>query len=166
MGVTIELADRTEDECSCCGGRLIRLTRFVHRDGAAHAVYYGDFSPDHPERSVRVVLSMGEWAGWDGGKAPAARVAFALRIRATEAEFQVMVVDAVESPWHDVKALGKMLNRKNALAHPWIQEVFHITDHIVTQDRDVKEYLEGQDGGRRVRRVVSHRRGRRGTRRK
>ena len=144
MGLTIELADRTEEECSCCGGRLIRLTRFVHRDGAAHAVYYADFSPDHPERSVRVALSLGEWAGWDGGKAPTARLAFALRMRATDAEFQVMVVDAVESPWHDVKALGKMLNRKSALAHPWIQEVFHITDHIVTQDRDVKEYLEGQ----------------------
>jgi hypothetical protein len=145
--ITIELADRIEDACSCCCGRLIRLTRFVHRDGAAHAIYYADFSPDHPQRSVRVALSLGAWGGWEGGKVPPERVAFALRIRVNEAEFQVGVVDAAESRLHDVKALGRMLKRKKALAHPWIQEVFHITDHMVTQDRDLKEYLEGAETG-------------------
>jgi hypothetical protein len=144
MGViTIELADRVEDQCSCCGGRLIRLTRFVHADGDAHAVYYAAFSPDHAERSVRVALSLGAWGGWNGGRVPKKRVAFALHIRATEAEYQTTVVDAEESPWQGVKTLGKMLDRKSALVHPWIQEVFHIADHIVTEDRDVKEYLEG-----------------------
>jgi hypothetical protein len=146
--ITIELADRIEDQCSCCGGRLVRLTRFVHADGEAHAVYYADFSPDHPERHVRVALSLGGWGGWDGGRVPKKRVAFALRIQATEAEYQTTVVDALASPWHDVKALGKMLDRESALAHAWIQEVFHITDHIVTEDREVKEYLEGQSRGR------------------
>lgn len=148
MGITIELADRIEDQCSCCGGRLIRLTRMVHRDGAAHAVYYADFSPDHSPRSVRVALSLGQWDGWDGEKVPAKRVAFALRLRATAAEFQVSVDDAVQSPWQDVKVLGKMLDREKALAHPLIQEVFHITDHIVEQDADVKVYLEGQIRGK------------------
>src|SRR5262245_51207018 len=91
MGViTIELADGIEHNCSCCGGRLIRLTRFVYADGDAHAVYYADFSPNHAEHSVRVALSLGGWGGWewDGGRVPKKRVAFALRIRANEAEYQ------------------------------------------------------------------------------
>ena len=32
-----------------------------------------------------------------------------------------------------------MLDRKEALKHPWIKEVFHITDHIVEEDKDVAE---------------------------
>jgi hypothetical protein len=56
------------------------------------------------------------------------------------------------SPWHDVKALGKMLDRKKALAHPWLREVFHVVEHIVREDPDVRKYLEGQ--GRKRRRLV------------
>jgi hypothetical protein len=47
------------------------------------------------------------------------------------------------SPWNGAKSLGKKLNREKALAHPWIQALFHIADHIVTEDRDVKDYLDG-----------------------
>ena len=154
--ITIELAERVEDECSCCGGRLIRLTRFVHADGA-HAVYYAAFSPGSSERSVRVLLSVGAWGGWDGGRIPKKRVAFAFCIQTTGSEYQTTIVDAVESPWYGVKILGKILNRKNALAHPWIQEVFHIADHIVTDDRDVKEHLDGSGGGRPARRKTRKR---------
>jgi len=37
-----------------------------------------------------------------------------------------------------------MLNRAEALAHPRIQEVFHVTDHMVLEDPDLKEHLEKQ----------------------
>jgi hypothetical protein len=141
MGViTIELADRIQgDPCPCCGGQTTRLTRFVYSDGDAHAVYYAAYSDNHPERFVSVALSLGEWG--EKGR-PKDRVAFALRIRAVETEFQVMVVDAEESPWADAGFLGRMLDRKEALKHPWIKEVFHITDHIVTEDEDVRGYLD------------------------
>jgi hypothetical protein len=148
MGIiAIELADRIEDQCSCCRGRLIRLTRFVSVDGNAHAVYYADFSPDHADGCVRVILSLGAWGGWDGGKVPKKRAAFAFEIGATDAEYQTTVVDARESPWQDVKELGRLLDRKTALAHPWIKEVFRIADRIVELDSDVRGYLDRNGPG-------------------
>jgi hypothetical protein len=143
MGViTFEFADRIDEPCSCCGGRTTRLTRFVYSDGDAHAVYYASFSDNHPERTVSVVLSLGEWGE---GSTEENRIAFALRIRSNKDQYQVMVVDSAQSPWNDAPILGRMLDRKAALKHPWIKEVFHITDHIVTEDADVKTYLDVED---------------------
>jgi hypothetical protein len=140
MGViSIEFADRSEgDLCPCCGGRTTRLTRFVYSDGDAHAVYYGAFSDNHPNRYVSIAVSLGEWGE---GATPAGRICFSLRIRSTNTEYQVTVVDAEESPWQDVAYLGRMLDREEALGHPWLKEVFHITDHIVEEDRDIRQYL-------------------------
>jgi hypothetical protein len=142
MGVlTIELADKVESEpCPCCGGRTTSLTRFVYSDGDAHAVYYASFSDKHTDRIVSVALSLGEWGE---GSTPEDRVAFALRIRLVASDYQVMVCDAKQSLWHDATFLGRMLDRKEALKHPWIKEVFHITDHIVTEDPAVRDYLDG-----------------------
>jgi hypothetical protein len=44
-------------------------------------------------------------------------------------------------PWSDADFLGRMLSRDEALRHPWLQEVFHITDHIASDDPDVREYF-------------------------
>jgi hypothetical protein len=143
MGViTIEFAEIIAgDPCPCCGGRTTRLTRFVYSDGDAHAVYYAAFSDKHTERVLSALVSLGEWG--EGSK-PTDRVAFAVSIRATEADYRVTVVDATKSLWHDAKFLGRMLDRKAALKHRWIKEVFHITDHIVTEDEVVQDYLNGK----------------------
>jgi hypothetical protein len=142
MGViTIEFADRNVgDPCPCCGGQTTRFTRFVYSDGDAHAVYYAAFSDNHPDHRVSVAVSLGEWGE---GATPEDRVAFALRIRPAKDEYQVMVVDAAESLWKDASFLGRMLDREEALRHPWIKEVFHISDHIVTDDEEVRSYLDG-----------------------
>jgi hypothetical protein len=44
------------------------------------------------------------------------------------------VIDASESPWKNAKVIGRILDRVEALAHPLIDEVFHITDHMVEDD--------------------------------
>jgi hypothetical protein len=143
--LTIEFADAVRGEpCPCCGGRTTRLTRFVYCDGDAHGVYYAAYSNKHSDRAVSVAVSLGEWGE---GSTKADRVAFALQIRAAEDEYQVMVVDKAESPWSDAAFLGKMLDRKKALRHRWIKEVFHVTDHIVTEDAEVKKYLDGKKLG-------------------
>jgi hypothetical protein len=147
MGViSIEFADKVEGEpCPCCGGRTTHLTRFVYSNEEAHAVYYAAFSDKHEERMVSVLVSLGEWGGWDKEEAPNNRVAFALRIRLAAAEYQMMVTDATKSSWHDATFLGRMLSRQEALKHPWLQEAFHIADHIVTEDQEVQDYLDGTD---------------------
>jgi hypothetical protein len=102
-------------------------------------VYYAAFSDNHPDRYVSVIVSLGEWGE---GSQPSDRVAFGLRIRAAKAEYQVMVIDAGATQWGDVDLLGRMLTRKQALKHRWLKEAFHISDHIVMEDQDVKAYLD------------------------
>ena len=137
--LTIEFEPPKESApCECCGGRTTRLTRFVHSEGDAYAIYYALFSDSHPGRAVSVTVSIGEWGE---GSTPEQRVAFALELRSTDSQYQVGVVDSEKSPWREASFIGRTLDRVEALAHPRIKEVFHITDHIVTEDEPVHAYL-------------------------
>jgi hypothetical protein len=126
------------DPCECCGGHTVRLTRFVQSDGAAYAVYHAMFTDNHKDGYVSVLISIGEWAD-DAPRSQ--RMAFYVQIRVVRDAFQVGVRDAVDSPWGDVDILGPTLDRAEALAHPRIKEVFHITDHIVSEDSPIIEFL-------------------------
>lgn len=137
--LTIEFEPPVESApCECCGGRTTRLTRFVRSDGDAYAIYYALFSDGHPGRAVSVTVSIGEWGE---GSTPDQRVAFALELRATDSQYQVGIVDADQSPWREATFIGRTLDRGEALAHPRIKDVFHITDHIVVEDKPVNAYL-------------------------
>jgi hypothetical protein len=87
---------------------------------------------------VEAVVSIGEWGE---GTGPRDRVAFPLRLRAAETEYQVTVVNAAESPWHGVDLLGRMLDREEALVHGRLAEVFHVTDHMVVDDHAIRDHL-------------------------
>ena len=127
--------------CQCCGGTTTWLTRFVYSDGDAFAVYYAAFSDEHPEREIKIAVGIGEW----GDEAtPDERRSFALLMRETDTEFAVTVTDAAESPWRGSEIIGPMLDRKEALAHPRISDVFHITDHMITDDPEIRAYFERQ----------------------
>src|SRR5512143_2168351 len=125
--IEIELGPRSEKQCSCCGGITTTLTRFVHRDGDAHAVYFASFAELHPEAVVTVLLGLGEWGE---GSTRDQRLAFGLRIWLEGKQFQVGVVDAGDLGWPEPSLLGRRLSRAEALGHPWIKEVFHLSDHI------------------------------------
>lgn len=137
--LTIEYEPAKESEpCPCCGGKTTSLTRFVHKDGDAHAIYYAKFSDSHSERVVVATVSLGEWGE---GTTPEHRVAFALELRSDKDNFKVSVIDAENSPWREAKIIGRTLSRNEALAHPLVKEAFHITDHMVSEDTPIKEYL-------------------------
>jgi len=140
LSIEFEPANQSEP-CKCCGGLTTSLTRFVYNDGDAYAVYYAKFSNIHPERVVVATVSLGEWGE---GSTPEHRVAFALELRTIENEYQVGLIDAQFSPWQDAKTIGRTLNREEALAHPLVKEAFHVTDHIVTDDVPIREYLNAK----------------------
>jgi hypothetical protein len=71
------------------------------------------------------------------------RLAFPLRVRSAESEYQVTVVDSDASPWKEVTLLGRMLDRAEALDHECLTEVFHISDHMMRDDQALREYLNG-----------------------
>lgn len=111
------------------------LTRFVYKDGDAFAIYYACFSSSHPERIVDAVVSIGDW-GID--TEPVNRCAFAVRIRSGTESYEVMLTDAGSCRWSDVDLLGRKLSRDEARAHHWVDDVFHITDHMCADDAQVK----------------------------
>jgi hypothetical protein len=140
----IEFEPPSISRCSCCGGRITRLTRFVSQDGDAYAVYYAKFSEHHAERYVDLLVSTGEWAD---DAPPSGRFSFYLRIYATATNYQTTVYDAAQSPWGKVDIFGRTLDREEALKHPRIEEVFHICDHIVREDTPVIDFLSETSKG-------------------
>jgi hypothetical protein len=136
--IEIEFEEPTIDKCNCCGSNIVRLTRFVYQNDDAFAVYYAKFVTGHDEKIVYGLISLGDWGE---GAEPKDRLAFPFRIWLKENDFQVGLVDREDSPWKDVEYLGQILDRKDALLHHWIKDVFHITDHMVEDDKLIVNYF-------------------------
>ena len=128
--------------CKCCGGTSTTVTRFVYKDGNAYAAYFARVSDNHPEKLVSILVGLGEWGE---GTTEVERRSFALEMRQGAEGFHVRVVDATASQWPNSKVLGRTLDRDEALADPGIAEVFHITDHMVTDDAVIREYFKQPD---------------------
>lgn len=132
----IEFCEPTFYDCDCCGHRTTKLTRFVTRNGAAFAAYYAHFSNGPRHDDVQLLAGFGTWGEHS---APEDRTAIAFRIWNTEDSFNVGLMDA--DHW-ETDYLGRRLSREEALASPWRQEVFDLSDHIVECDRPIIEYLK------------------------
>ena len=136
--IEIEFEELQIKICDCCGQEIVTLTRFVHQDDSAFAIYYVKFTRGHSPKVAYGLIGLGEW----GDEAePKDRLAFPFRIWTNETNYQVGLVDADESPLSHVTYLGQILNRDEGLKHEWIKDVFHITDHIVTDDKIVIDYF-------------------------
>lgn len=127
--------------CPDCGGQTTELTRFVSSDDEPFAVYYARYVEGHEKREVIATVSVGDWSE---ESPPDGRVAFALRLWTTPEQGNVSVLDAADSPWRDVEVIGRTLDRQEALAHPRLADVFHVTDHIFDEDVPIREYLSGE----------------------
>lgn len=136
----IEFETPRQSQCTCCGNTTVQLTRFVYQDENAYAVYYAAFTPTHADKVVSVLAGLGEWG--DDTKGPQSRVAFALEIRVAGGQYQVGLIDAAHSPWAHVSFLGRILDRDEALRRPLAGDVFHLSDHIVAEDREITGYFE------------------------
>ncbi len=129
------------DPCDCCGGRTVSLTRFVTEEGGAFAIYYIRFSETHADRPALATVSIGDW-----GESASSdqRHAFAMEL----APEGIRVIDASESPWNETQLIGRTLDRDEALVHPRIKDVFHITDHMYLEDPEFKAYLDRMNSDR------------------
>jgi hypothetical protein len=137
--IEIEFETPEKETCECCGSESTRLTRFVYQDDDAFAVYYAKFTEGHDDKVLYGLIGLGEWG--DDDKGPESRTAFAFRIWLNSDNYQVGIVQADESPWSHVTFLGRILSREDALNHEWIKDVFHITDHMVTDDQEIVNYF-------------------------
>jgi hypothetical protein len=137
----IEFEEPATSVCDCCGGQTTRLTRFVTQDGDAFAVYYASFSKSHPEKGLVGIVSLGEWGQEE---IPESRVAFAFEMWADETNYNVGILDADRSHWADAEIIGRKLSREAALQHEWLEEVFHITDHMTDDDPEIIAFFDGE----------------------
>lgn len=135
--IEIEFEEPLNDICDCCGNTMVRLTRFVYEDDYAFAIYYIRFTKDHDDKDVLGLISLGEWGT---NEIPESRTSFLFRLWFDKGNYGVSILDGEESPWN-ARILGKILQREEAINHPWIKDVFHITDHIVKDDQEVIRYL-------------------------
>jgi hypothetical protein len=135
----IEFEEPTKSVCECCQNITTNLTRFVYRDNDAFAVYYVQFTQGHSEKRLSGIIGLGEWG--DDSIGPEARVAFPFEIWLNGDNFQIGLADAIDSPWSHVTFFGRILDRKEALTHEWINDVFHITDHMVVDDKEIANHF-------------------------
>ena len=144
-GLEIEFSPPNRDgPCPCCGGTTVRLTRFVYRNGDAHAVYFATYSNNHENHEIAMLVSLGEWGD---GSDPTQRVAFYCRVRPTDTSYEVMLGDGGSSPWGDAEVVGKLLSQAEARVHPWKASAFEILDEAVLSDRHLKGYLKRVECG-------------------
>ena len=59
--IEIEFEEPSIKKCDCCGQQVVTLTRFVHKDGDAFAVYYANFTRGHTDKVVNGIIGLGEW---------------------------------------------------------------------------------------------------------
>jgi hypothetical protein len=137
--IEIEFEEPTKSTCDCSGGITTNLTRFVYKDSDAFAIYYLTFSDNHPDAAIVGIISIG---GWSTDDIPPERVAFPFKLWQNEENYNVGITDADESPWKGVEILGRVLDREKSLLHPWIVDVFHITDHITADDKEVINFFK------------------------
>jgi hypothetical protein len=137
--IEIEFNEPIKNKCECCGYESTTLTRFVYSNGNAHSVYYIKFTENHDDKFAFGVISLGDWGI---NEIPEHRFAFPFEIRMDDDNFQIGMVNKENSPWSNVELLGEFLDRKESLEHEWIDEVFHITDHILTEDKIVLDYFQ------------------------
>ena len=136
--IKIEFEEPKQEKCECCGNTATRLTRFVYQDGDAFAVCYVLFTDGHEDKVAYSLIGLGEWG--EGGE-PEMRTAVAVNIWDNDENWAITVTDKEESPWNHVEFLGNIVNREEALRHPWIKDVYHIVDHIVVEDQPVIEFF-------------------------
>ena len=135
--IEIEFEKPEIEICECCGKETFKLTRFVYKDEDAFAIYYIKFTKDHDEKIATGIISIGDW---DTDEVPRNRFSFPFKIGMKENNFQIGLIDRDECPWNN-ELLDKILDRNEALKHPWINEVFYITDHILADDKVVIDYF-------------------------
>lgn len=142
----IEASPTWRGTCNCCGFPMTRLDRTVRLDGRTVAHYHAEFT-EHPKHPPVVMLDLTlEHTEGESGSEERLRFPITLRFHEGRDAFAVRLHEAASWPWRDTaaeKLLGKLIDRKDALAHPRIQEVYSLMNLVVENDMPIRQYLLG-----------------------
>jgi hypothetical protein len=119
--------------CADCGLEVPHITGYVLDADGPRAVYFASCH-SHAERAVRIDVILGTW----GSDPPAEdHVTFSCELRPTGA----MALDGPLTLSEIRPALGKVLTRTEALAHPLAADFWAVVDLIATEDPAVANGL-------------------------
>lgn len=115
-----------ENPCATCGGTNRLMHGYVYEDEYAHGIYFLEWCDgDHPNRIARLTIGLGAFG--DGTDA-SDRNSFCIEWRAEGMRL-------AEEPARDrPELLGAFLPRDIALNVPNVDQLWHVADHIVTDD--------------------------------
>lgn len=112
--------------CSGCGSEFPHITGFVLDELGPRAVYFASCHT-HVDGAARLDVVLGTW----GSDPPADdHVTFSCELRSTGA----MVLDAPQTLSGIRPALGTVLSRSDALAHPLVEEFWAVVDLVASED--------------------------------
>src|SRR5437763_5202650 len=132
LTVAFAIEDRTVRlrECPDCTRPYEHITGFVVNDGVAHSIYYAACH-GHPEHEVWLDMVLGTW-GKDNGDD---HVTFSCQVRREGAA----AVDSTVAVAGESDLFGRKLTRAEALAHPWIADVWAVVDALLELDETIGE---------------------------
>ena len=137
----LELAERIDMiECDKCGTPYRRVYGTIYEDEQGLGIYSADLHTK--EHDLRVLPALG-MRYWDAKADAWATCSCTIEVWPTDAEYQMAVRDAAASPYRDGHLMGRVLDREELLARPERDGVFHMADHIVTDDPRVRSHLDG-----------------------
>ena len=142
MGIiSLEIGEaRQPTVCECCGAAIESTHGFIYRDDDAFAVYQAAWCIGHPENQVNARIEIG--GDWGDRDSRPEHTFFGLLIFQTPDETKFSMIEADESMWPPNGDEGQLLSRDAALSHPLKPEIFHIAEHIASEDVLIKTFLD------------------------
>lgn len=137
----IEFEEPQFEKCNCCNAKITRMTRFVYQDNEAFAYYYAKFEDHSNPKIAECLVVLCEWD--ENNDKIIKKTGFPLKIWEKDDNFNITLTNKDESPWKNIPEV-EILDREQSLNHPQKSDVFHITDHIVTEDMPIVHYFEGK----------------------
>lgn len=142
--IKIEFEEPNYSTCECCGNKVTWLTRFVYNDNDAFAFYYASFTEHSGVKEVKCMINICEWdAPESEGYTKATGFPLLLWIDEKE-QGNISLLDKTDVPWESILK-GEILDREDALKSPYKEEIFHITNHIFWEDKEIMDFLTSKN---------------------
>ena len=127
--------------CDDCGGTREVVNGFIYRDQQPHAVYFAACYPSHHEAWIDVIL--GTWDDVEDDAAENDHVTFGCRVGPVEGRSKpacTLVLAASAAP-EPSPIFGEILDRDQALKHPWLATFWEAVDFVLLEDPTVHPFM-------------------------
>ena len=137
MALEYDIENQTElGPCPDCGKRTKRVWGYVYRSDVAHAAYFIEWTPLHPQKDAIFDLIIGNW-GENAGPSDRQAVSVAFRVLDNGPSF--MVQDASARRIGSSPLISQALNRSEVVGQTIAAVVFEICDSIYLADPRIAE---------------------------